>query len=74
MDDFKSNVPNISSFARRSPRVIINTPIDTPTHTTLESKTNKGEAPQPDMVRNLLNPSGDGVDNPYDFGANLGDM
>ena len=75
MDDFKSNVPNLPAFERRVPRSDwkpdeIDLPQQSPTAAPNDTK----QPIDQKAIQNLLNPSGDMADNPYDFGANLGEM
>lgn len=69
---FESNTPQLYSYERRKSRSDWQPTIDTPPPTA-EQPTTKQPTNQ-NAIQNLLNPSGDTTDNPYDFGANLGDM
>ena len=75
MDDFKSNVPNLPAFERRAPRSDwkpdeIDLPQQSPTAAPNDTK----QPIDQKAIQNMLNPSGDMADNPYDFGAILGEM
>ena len=75
MDEFKSSVPSLPAFERRVPRSDwkpdeIDLPQQSPTAAPNDTK----QPIDQKAIQNLLNPSGDMADNPYDFGANLGEM
>lgn len=80
MDDFKSNVPSIMDYTRRSKPDWNPTAGDegiVPEEGRIKTKDGiQGQGQSPDMgnINKLLNPSGDVADNPYDFGSMLGDM
>lgn len=75
MSDFKSNVPNLPAYERRVPRYDWKPDeIDLPQQTPSAASTNTKQPIDQKAIQSLLNPSGDVTDNPYDFGANLGDM
>ena len=74
MDGFKSNVPNLPAFERRAPRSNWKPDeIDLPQQTPSAAPNDTKQPIDQKAIQSLLNPSG-GADNPYDFGANLGDM
>lgn len=75
MDEFKSNVPKLPAYERSVPRSDwkpdeIDLPQQSPTAAPNDTK----QPIDQKAIQNLLNPSGDMADNPYDFGANLGEM
>lgn len=75
MDEFKSSVPSLPAFERRAPRSNWKPDgIDLPQQTPSAASTNSKQPIDQKAIQSLLNPSGDDADNPYDFGANLGDM
>ena len=74
MADFKYNVPNLPAFEKRAPRSDWK-----PDEIDLPQRADVGVAKQKQpldqkAIQSLLNPSGDIADNPYDFGANLGEI
>lgn len=74
MDEFKSSVPSLPAFERRTPRSNWKPDeIDLPQQTPSAAPTNTKQPIDQKAIQSLLNPSGD-ADNPYDFGANLGEM
>lgn len=75
MDEFKSNVPNLPAYERRAPRSDWKPDeIDLPQQSPIAASTDTKQPLDQKAIQSLLNPNGDVTDNPYDFGANLGEM
>ena len=75
MNEFTSNVPKLPEYERRQPKVDWKPDeFDLPQQAGQTKQTDNKQPVDQKMIQNLLNPSGDSADNPYDFGANLGEM
>ena len=75
MTEFTSNTPNLPDYNRRTSRSDWKPDeIDLPQQSPTAAPTDTKQPIDQKAIQSLLNPSGGEADNPYDFGANLGDM
>ena len=75
MDEFKSNVPKLPAYERSVPRSDWKPDsLDIPQQPMTAESTRTKQPLDQKAIQKLINPTGDMADNPYDFGANLGDM
>lgn len=75
MSEFKSNVPKLPAYERPAPRSDWKPDsLDIPQQPMTAESTSTKQPLDQKAIQKLINPTGDMADNPYDFGANLGDM
>lgn len=71
MSDFDTGVPQLYTYKRR-PRAQWSPTREQEDY--IESNKQAKQEPNKKAIQDLMNPSGDITDNPYDFGGNLGEM